>query len=256
MKSWRVIIEGENTASYNMAADAFLLEQAENGNKPPAIRLYGWDKPSITIGYHQKFERAVDPSHLGATPVVRRITGGRALLHDEHELTYALAGNFSRYPELGLTLHDSHHLISQAIVSFYNFLGWSAGMSLRDDPVLLSKPGILQKGCFASVSQYDIVVGDRKIAAGSQRRTENAFMQHGAVKLKIPVPHSAIEEPPQDIDNECLIPVRLARGKAQESLINIFVSIYKIGFANQPFSTSEKGNIEGLLASFENLNCA
>ena len=137
MDSWRLIIEGKNSASYNMAADDYLLKLAEKGESSPIIRIYGWDVPSITIGYHQKLERAVDLSKLADTPVVRRITGGRALYHDNEELTYAVSGNFMAYSDLGEDLHQSYHLISKAIVLFYQKFHHILSMQFYPNMILI-----------------------------------------------------------------------------------------------------------------------
>ncbi len=192
MGPWRLICDGKRTASFNMAADAHLLEAAETGKAAPIIRLYGWDRPSITIGHHQRLERAVDLARLGDTPVVRRITGGRALVHDDGEITYAVAGNFETYPDMGVTLHESYRVIADAIVRFYIKCGIDARISRREDPLARSRPADIQKGCFASVSRYEIIAAGRKIAAGSQRRTRRAFMQHGVIRIASAAPHPAI----------------------------------------------------------------
>ena len=131
MDTWRLIPDRKFSAGFNMAADGYLLRQAEEGGGPPVVRIYGWESPSITIGYHQRPDRAIDLSHLGQTPLARRITGGRALLHDNSELTYAVAGDFIRYPVLGGSLSETYRLISEAIIRFYSIQGWTATMEHR-----------------------------------------------------------------------------------------------------------------------------
>lgn len=254
MDTWRVIYDGKNTASHNMAADAYLLEAAENGGEKPVLRLYGWDQPSITIGFHQKFERAVDLAYLGMTPVIRRITGGRALLHDDNELTYAMAGNFARYPCLGSSLHETYNMISGAVVSFYNSLGWPASISHRDHPVSLTPSLSIQKGCFASVSQYEIIVDGQKVAAGSQRRTRTSFMQHGSLKFGVPTPHRAISEIPQAVEPIHIKGIQTELAETRSKLTKAFEKIFKVEFISGPVLEVEKAAIRDLLTHFENLN--
>ena len=254
MHSWRAILDGKNSATFNMAADAYLLEMAENRESEPVVRLYGWDRPSITLGYHQKIERAIDCNRLGETPVVRRITGGRALLHDDGELTYAVAGNFVDNPVLGKSLHESYNLISQAIVRFYQALGWEATITHRDQPVSLAGSNAMQKGCFASVSQYEIIVRGQKVAAGSQRRTQTSFIQHGAIKIAAPSHHPAIVETMQTIDLDNIKTIPGDREAMSIMLIKEFESIFQKSFHPRPFSEQEKAVIAGLRDRFENLN--
>jgi lipoate-protein ligase A len=254
VEKWRAILDDSRSASFNMAADAYFLEAAERGPGPPVLRLYGWNRPSITIGYHQKFDRAVDLSRLNNTPVVRRVTGGRALLHDDGELTYAMAGNFHHYPGLGLTLHESYHLISQAIVLFYRELGWPASTSHRDQPLSISASDSTQKGCFAAVSRYEITVAGRKMAAGSQRRTKTSFVQHGAIKITAPGRHPAIAGSLQEPEAEYLKGLDVRPNEMRRILLAQFEQVYGISFVKSPLSADEKAAIEGLRPHFGNLN--
>ena len=85
---WRWISDGHQSAERNMAVDAALLNDCGQGRIPPTVRLYGWSEPAITIGYSQKAENELDLERCQELDiaVVRRPTGGRALLH-HRELT-------------------------------------------------------------------------------------------------------------------------------------------------------------------------
>jgi len=254
MEAWRIILDGRRPASFNMAADAYLLDKADTGETPPVIRLYGWNRPSITIGYHQRLERAVDIGRLGDTPIVRRPTGGRALLHDDGEITYAVAGNFVRYPILGDCLHESYRMIAEAIVKFYAGLGIEASVSRRDDPPARPKRSEVQKGCFASVSRYEIIVAGMKIAAGSQRRTGQAFMQHGVVRLRPSPGHPAIQEPTPNLPDGAFAELVNERRELEETLVGSLAQVYDIKAEIRPFSGSETAGVESQRRRFKNLN--
>jgi len=254
MEPWRAIFNGGCAAEFNMAADAFLLEAAETGESSPIIRIYGWDRPSITIGYHQRLERAVDVTVLGDTPVVRRVTGGRALLHDDGELTYAVAGNFLRHSALGATLQESYGAIAEAIVHFYRALGIDVVVSRREDPFARLRPGTLQRGCFASISQYEIIVGGRKIAAGSQRRTQTSFMQHGIVRIAPPRRHGAIIEPDSTPDGTAIPILSGNRQALERQLSKAFSETYGVWLTSGPFLPAEAAAIETRREHFKNLN--
>ena len=251
-----MIYENGLPAKRNMATDAFLLDLAGQKTESPIIRIYGWDEPSITIGHHQRVERAVDISLLGKTPIVRRVTGGRALLHDDLELTYAVAGDFVRFGSLGADLSDSYHLIAQAIIAFYKTCGWTAEMARRDLPVSLSHARSLQKGCFATVSQYEITVGNAKVAAGSQRRSRNSFIQHGSIKLAVPLSHPAILDNSQDNADPPSPIVATSRNDLARRLITAFEQVYAVELIMRPFTDSEMQGIAARSGIFENLNPA
>ncbi|MDD4052282.1 MAG: hypothetical protein PHR28_10360, partial [candidate division Zixibacteria bacterium] len=217
------------------------------------VRLYAWDKSSITIGFHQTLERAVDRLKLGDTPVVRRITGGRALLHDDGELTYAIAGNFLRQPILGDTLAASYHTIAEAIIRFYRLLGWPAAVARRDDPVLLSGSTGIQKGCFASVSRFEITAFGQKLAASSQRRSRTALIQHGAIRIAPPTRHPAIIDLPQAVAGEAFWTPAGSRGDLETTMIRACEETFGVSMVLEPFSEAEKVAIGALAGSYKNL---
>ena len=96
---WRWISGGHHPAEENMAEDSALLADCEQGRIPPTVRFYGWSESAITLGYSQKAGAELDVERcreLGI-PIVRRPTGGRALLHT-NELTYAVVAPVSLPP--------------------------------------------------------------------------------------------------------------------------------------------------------------
>lgn len=256
MISWRYIPQGPLPASFNMAADAWLLNHAGEPASEPVLRFYAWEQPSITIGYHQEISRAVNIDDLGKTPVVRRITGGRALLHEKQEITYSLSGDFRRHKELGDTLQDRYRAIAEAIVAFYRSNGWEARISHRDAPVSLGKNTTVRKGCFAAVSQYELLVGRTKMAAGSQRYTRHAFIQHGAIKIGPPGNHPAIINPigAQGIDTNMALS---GTGETHyEVLASAFSRRFGVRLDEKPFSPSELRDIADIENGYGNLNNA
>lgn len=254
MSKWRLIIDGESSASFNMAADKYLFESAEKNTSVPVLRIYGWNEPSITIGNHQSLERAVDIFNLGGTPVVKRITGGRALLHDTDEITYAIAGDFEKFPQLGRSLKESYNHISSAIVSFYEALGLRAEINRRDNPVSLKKSDTIQKGCLAAVSHYEILINDKKMAAGSQRRGEHSFVQHGAIKLSQPQSHPAIWGYEESVGLKEVAEIIKDRNDLVDELIIKFETEFGIAFEKNNWDLGEKKYISEIELDFTNLN--
>ena len=87
--AWRVVDTGANCGAYNMGVDQVLAAATTQG---PVLRFYGWDPPAVSCGWNQQPERETDVEACRALgiDVVRRPTGGRAVLHWE-ELTYSVA---------------------------------------------------------------------------------------------------------------------------------------------------------------------
>ena len=86
---WRLLLTDPMTGAKNMAVDAAILTAVVNGEAPPTLRLFSWDPPCLSLGYSQPFSD-VDQDQLISLgwDVVRRPTGGRAILHTD-ELTYS-----------------------------------------------------------------------------------------------------------------------------------------------------------------------
>lgn len=164
-----------------MAIDHFLLEQFESGTiQHPVLRLYQWDQATLSLGYHQRVERAVRMdvvAQLGI-PIVRRWTGGRAVLHDR-ELTYSvIAPTSSPFSD---RLADNYASIARALERFTLDLvpNSTRVADTRPDRQVARGP----MPCFASVSKSEIQAGTRKLIGSSQRVGRAAFLQHGSIPI-------------------------------------------------------------------------
>jgi lipoate-protein ligase A len=245
-----VIREFSQSAAYNMAADFYLLERAESEKAAPVLRIYGWERPTITIGYHQTPGNALRLDRLGTTPVVKRPTGGRALYHTERELTYAMAGNFLTHPSLGKSLHETYLIIARAIAAFYDEAGWKVKIAHKDFPLQPEKAPGARLGCFASFSKYEISCNGQKVAASSQRRTQSAFLQHGAIKLETASRHPAIVYPARLQEAE-LQPLSGTWEEYAEKFIETCARQWQFEPAEIPFADSEREAIFRLTDRFE-----
>jgi lipoate-protein ligase A len=180
MNRWHLLDDEAMTAAENMARDEFLLERAERVGTAPVLRLYSFDPPAVSIGYHQDPAAVLDLGALARRRIdlVRRITGGRALLH-EGELTYAVCAPMGT-SAFGAGLVDTFLAISGVLVSALRSLGVDAtlGSGRRGH-----RPGN-GAPCLVSVSRYEVAVRGRKIAGSAQRRTRKAFLQHGSILLR------------------------------------------------------------------------
>jgi len=156
-----------------MAVDELLLEQAAAGG-PPCLRLYAWDRPTVSLGYFQSLDE-MPAGHRDRFAVVRRPTGGGAILHDR-ELTYAVAVSRNRMD--GAALYDR---VNRALLRAVRALGVEADVR---EPQGESRA---QRGpffCFARTGATDIIARSRKLAGSAQRRRGGAVLQHGSILLE------------------------------------------------------------------------
>src|SRR5690606_3004370 len=90
-ETWGYLESGSCTPAYNMAMDEALMNWQRKTGMPPVLRFYAWAPAGISVGFFQKLNGSIDleaASRLGI-PLVRRQTGGKAVLHDQ-ELTYSI----------------------------------------------------------------------------------------------------------------------------------------------------------------------
>ena len=182
--NWHLIDSGANIGAYNMAIDEELLARAQAGEPVPVLRFYAWAPPAVSIGRFQKIEHAVDAEackQLGID-IVRRITGGRAVLHNR-ELTYSIIARTDD-PLFPTNVLGTYKLIAAGLLLGLRDLGIPAEMVSRSSRhAVLVKKDSKDPACFSSPSWYEILVNNRKIIGSAQRRLSGAFLQHGSILM-------------------------------------------------------------------------
>jgi len=178
---WRLLVDGELAGAANMARDVAMLEAVAAGKALPSLRLYGWDPPCLSLGRHQGVEAAdLEFCAREGIEVVRRPTGGRALLH-HLELTYAVVAPLGTGP-LPRPLQDAYRTICGALVQAMRSLGVEA--ELTGGEVNLELPGPRTTiPCFEAPAGGEVVVRGRKLVGSALRAHKRAILQHGAILL-------------------------------------------------------------------------
>ncbi|KJR43372.1 biotin/lipoate A/B protein ligase, partial [Candidatus Magnetoovum chiemensis] len=181
MDRWRVIEFDAYDGASNMAIDEALSFYALRKESPPTLRLYSWKEPTTSIGAFQNIAD-IDFDYCAANniPIVRRPTGGRAVLHFD-ELTYSFScpkidGLFSD------NLLDNYKTLNSAFFNAFLALGIDVQISgkklkrhdLTGTPI-----------CFASTSYSEITVLGKKIMGSAQRRYSEGFLQQGSIPINI-----------------------------------------------------------------------
>jgi lipoate-protein ligase A len=187
-KTWRLLWTGYQNAAENMAMDEAILIAHSEGKAPPTIRFYGWNPPTLSIGYFQRVEKEVDLERLRERGLgfVRRPTGGRAVLHDR-ELTYSIIVSES-YPGIPRTVTQSYRVISNGLLEGFRQLGLQAEMvSLAGETEKERYASLGSAACFDSPSWYELVVEGRKVAGSAQTRQRGVILQHGSILLDLDV---------------------------------------------------------------------
>jgi lipoyl(octanoyl) transferase len=171
----RLMMSEPRDAVANMAHDeAMLLTAADSGET--LVRLYQWSHPSVSFGRNQRTTGVYDVKRCEAfgVPAVRRLTGGRALLH-AREVTYAVAAPTAS----ANTLRGGYEAINEVLLAALASLGI---LATRAAPVSRTPtPGLAP--CFETPSAGELVVAGRKLVGSAQHRDARAFLQHGSILL-------------------------------------------------------------------------
>lgn len=172
----RLINQGPAPAFFNMALDEAISENVRQKASPPTLRLYHWDRPSLSIGCFQKISD-IDDGYCDnkGYPVVRRQTGGRAVLHDS-ELTYSFSASADSLVFNG-SLLENYAVISRALLLALKLKGIDAEASVNGK----SRSGHKHPACFRAVSYGEISVGGKKVIGSAQKRYMDGFLQHGSI---------------------------------------------------------------------------
>ena len=176
---WRLILSPPLPGADNMALDEALIESVAARRLPPTLRLYRWEPACLSLGHAQPFEQA-DPDRLRALgwQVVRRSTGGRAILHTD-ELTYSITAPID-HPLLAGGVLGSYRRLSQGLVAGLRLLGVDADTA-PEEP--LAEADRSNPVCFEAPSAHEITAGGRKLIGSAQLRRVKGVLQHGSLPL-------------------------------------------------------------------------
>jgi lipoyl(octanoyl) transferase len=178
MKEWSLIIDPVPCAgSWNMAADEHLFESLDEAGET-VVRFYRWARPTVSLGYSQSVERTVDLEFCrkNEIDVVRRMTGGKLVLHDK-EITYSVVSTDASI--FSSTLASSYRLISAALVRGLQSMGLPA--ALAGPPPEAYRRGVMP--CFSYPARDEIEINGRKVVGSAQKRVGSRFLQHGSIPL-------------------------------------------------------------------------
>jgi lipoate-protein ligase A len=178
--TWRLLFDAPARGAWNMAVDEVLLDRVAAGTGPPTLRFYGWKPACLSLGFFQPFEAVdVDGCRRLGVEVVRRPTGGRAILHDR-ELTYSIALPASALGHDGGVL-PSYYRLSLALQDGLQRLGVPATLAPES---AASIPAMHGPVCFDRPSAHEILLHGRKLVGSAQMRRAGALLQHGSILIE------------------------------------------------------------------------
>ncbi len=172
----RLIVHPPAGGAWNMAVDEHLLGWTSRTGRC-CWRFYQWAEPTLSLGYFQQYAARAEHEASRGCPVVRRASGGGAILHDR-ELTYSVTVPLDH--PLGKRRQWMYDAVHQTLIAVLATKGIRASLFGSSS---LGEERSAEFLCFKRRSAGDVVVAEAKIAGSAQRRSALAVLQHGSVLL-------------------------------------------------------------------------
>jgi lipoate-protein ligase A len=180
---WNFLNTGRHPGAFNMEFDESLVQALADSRGISTVRVYGWQPPAISLGWNQRLDE-IDTSRTrrDGIDVVRRPTGGRAILHSE-ELTYSVA-----MATPAKNILAAYNEISQALVQGLKKFAVEVTLEKSQPHFPTLYQSTSSAACFSSSARYEIQIGGRKLVGSAQRRYagrngEEIVLQHGSLLL-------------------------------------------------------------------------
>ena len=175
--AWRLLLDEPSPGAWNMAVDEVLLDAVASGAGPPTLRFFRWRPACLSLGYFQSHQVVdIDACRAAGVEVVRRPTGGRAILHDR-ELTYSVTLPLRALGQDQGVL-PSYHRLSRGLLEGFRMLGVPVSLAKPAVGAALSDHG---PACFDRPSAHELLLFGRKLAGSAQVRRQQALLQHGSI---------------------------------------------------------------------------
>jgi lipoate-protein ligase A len=176
--NWMLIEDSAASGSRNMAKDDYCFRRVTDW-KRPVLRLYEWERPTLSLGRNQR-DQAIDLEACArqGIPLVRRMTGGWAVLHGA-DLTYAVIAPLQT-GRFGDTILTSYRAIAEVFLQLFRVLGYAPGLQSYSNR---ERIGMASPICFAMPSACELLIEGKKLIGSAQRRRPEAFLQHGSIPM-------------------------------------------------------------------------
>ena len=221
MDTWRYLPLEVRTGFWNMALDEAILKQVIEHQSPNTLRFYKWKPSTASIGRNQSLNNEIntDFAEKRGFNIVRRITGGGAVFHDEtNEITYSIVCPIKFLEKLGAKrVIEQFEIITQGIIKGLTIYG------LKTEKDVIHCPAILLDG--------------KKFSGNAQVRKKGYVLQHGTILL--------------DIDPDLMYSVLRAPKHIGKSRMVRSVRAKCIGIKNQIPNFNEKNLINSLKCGFQ-----
>ena len=228
-EQWRLLLQPDLPGCMQMAIDEALF--TVDPLTSPILRFYTWREPTLSLGRFQDYKKVVcEPFCVhNNICVVRRLTGGRAVLH-HREVTYAVVAPLDRGMFRNQSLHETYRRIAEALNLALKMMGVEKALISLDSQMQPQSTGAGSGQCFVAVSRFELAEHSRKIIGSAQKRSRNRFLQHGSILLDFDSPLQAgcVNDPDPQIESKIAPLNALLKRKLQfEEVSGVFASAFQ-----------------------------
>jgi|ERR1035437_858558 lipoate-protein ligase A len=252
LKTSRFIPFGYFSPYENMAIDEYLISYYER-TLQPVFRLYAWSPAGISAGKNQEVLKDIDleKCRRDAVPVVRRITGGGAIYHN-NEVTYSIVCSGKDLSKNDLTVKESFEKLNEFMIKMYLKCGLAAAYA-KDLNTAGTKIGGISAFCFASNEEYDLVIKGKKIGGNAQSRKKELIFQHGSIPLSSAPQAMDYFNKKEDSGNYSDLSTLTGRDMGEvevcANMVSSYTETFNCDLEIKPLNTAEKREVVALLTS-------
>jgi lipoate-protein ligase A len=263
--AWYLMDSGVMNGCTNMALDEYLATQVELDY--PLLRFYQWQPFTISLGYNQRIQDIeLEKCRHHKIDVVRRPTGGRAVLHAE-EVTYAVIIPKKCEQWFQNSIRATYNFVSLALVEGLSQLGIAATLEQSTlGNIAYAGRSEAAIPCFSASAQNEVMFQHRKLIGSAQRRFEKGILQHGSVlvgnyHLKLPLFLNITDESIRDrlskmldsrtISISQILDHPVSYREVVDAFITGFSKKYQIGFLNKKLTPRDLKGIEFIKQSYQ-----
>jgi lipoate-protein ligase A len=209
-----------------MAVDDALLTLCGQGHSPPTLRLFGFRPPCLSLGRFQPIP--LETCREAGLEIVRRPTGGRAVLH-RGDICYSVIAP-ADHPLLAGSILQSYGKIARALAEAMAILGLPP---LQEAAAHDGSPA--SDWCFEALAPHELAVDGAKLVGSAQLRRDGVLLQQGSIRLAPPG-----EQPSEPTSLEEALGRRVSRRELAAALVEGFSHAWTVQFRRGRLTAEEE----------------
>ena len=180
----RVLPFNRAAGAYQLAATEAVIDAVGLGLSPPTLRMYSWSRDSVILGVGQPAAQLdLEACRELGCEVLRRISGGTAVFHDGHTVSFQLVLP-TEHPFLSDDIHVNYRRIAEIVIAMLASFGVESRWASLEEARADHAPEGLEALCFSSRAPFEVVTDGRKLVGLAQVRRRAVTALQGMLYLR------------------------------------------------------------------------